>query len=371
MSNPRPPLLRTLAFTLGLGTSACSPTETEVTLQAESWGAFEHTHADFVSITASKPCPSEGPGVTYVDPMPKLVELARDQQIVMINEAHYKPIHRAFIGELAKALKADGFTHFGAEAFDPAVFSDQNRNVELSKRGYPTLTDGTSYISEPVFGQLIETVIQTGYTLFAYENTLPLPKSAVSQIAHRDTAQAKNILAELDNASDIKILVHAGYHHVREVEGVSGEKWMAQFFQEQSGINPLTISQTDCYSETVFRGGTFGYALPVDQDGNPITSNGYDVVIIPPKEVQYNGRPTWLREIGRDFVELPSQLKFEDQYTRVTAYDLRKVQAAVVEDTIYRPPHSDKPLSLRIGRYRLEVTDKDKRMIASTEINVP
>jgi hypothetical protein len=49
MSNPRPHLLRTLAFTLGLGISACSPTETEVALQAESWGAFEHTHADFVS----------------------------------------------------------------------------------------------------------------------------------------------------------------------------------------------------------------------------------------------------------------------------------------------------------------------------------
>jgi len=57
----------------------------------ENWGVFEHTHIDFTSQTAKKECPLEERGVFYIDPIPKLVELARDHNVVMINEAHYKP----------------------------------------------------------------------------------------------------------------------------------------------------------------------------------------------------------------------------------------------------------------------------------------
>jgi len=338
----------------------------------EDWGPPEHTHINFTSQTATKECPVEMGDVIYIDPIPKLVELARDYNVVMINEAHYKPIHRAFIGELAKALTALDFNYFGAEAFSPRAFSDDNRNLSLAARGYPVVQDGTSYVSEPIFGQMIETVLETDYRLFAYDVSVPLPKGAQSSQAHRDTEQAKNILDELGGDTDKKILIHAGYHHIREEPTVYTEtKWMAQYFTEMSGLDPLTINQTDCYSQGAYDAGLFGYAMAVETDGNPITSKGYDAILIPPKEEQFKGRPVWLREIGRRFVEVPAELRFDDQYTRVTARNVGKVETAVVEDTIYRPPHSDKPLSLRPGTYLLEVTDNAKTVLSEARITVP
>lgn len=146
---------------------------------------------------------------------------------------------------------------------------------------------------------------------------------------------------------------------------------MAQFFKEQSKIDPLTISQTDCYSESAFASGVLGYAMPVDEAGEPVSFIGYDVLIIPPKVEYYKDRPTWLRDVsGRRFIDVPPSLQLDNQYTRITAFDINKVKEAVAEDTIYRPPNSDKPLALRPGTYRLEVTDKNKNVLVEGEVSV-
>lgn len=363
----------------GLNVSACwsggqelKITTQEAAVAAEDWGTLEHSHINFTSQTADRECPVEERGVFYVDPIPKLAELARDHNIVMINEAHYKPLHRAFTGELAKALTDLGFNYFGAEGFSPWAFSDDNRNQALIERGYPVVQDGSSYVREPIFGQLLETVLANDYTLFAYEVSKPLPEGAQSSQAHRDKEQAKNILHELGNNTDKKILIHAGYHHIREVPTeFRGTKWMAEYFTEMSGVDPLTINQTDCYSQSAYDAGLFGYAMPVDMNGDPISSEGYDVILIPPKEAQFKDRPEWLQDIGRTFVDVPEGLRFDDRYTRVTARNVQRVEDAVVEDIIYRPPNSDKPLALRPGTYRIEVTGKDKTVVAEAEVTVP
>jgi hypothetical protein len=213
--------------------------------RAENWGLLEHSHLNYTSQTANKKCPSEAGGVFYIDPIPKLVELARNHNVVMINEAHYKPLHRAFTGELAKALTELDFDYFGAEGFSPSEFSGNYRNLSLAKRGYPVAHDGTSYLREPIFGQLVETVIENDYTLFAYEVSKPLPEGVQSSQVHREIEQAKNILRELEQVSNKKILVHAGYHHIREAPSeFHGTKWMAKYLTEMSGIDPLTINQT-------------------------------------------------------------------------------------------------------------------------------
>jgi len=147
---------------------------------------------------------------------------------------------------------------------------------------------------------------------------------------------------------------------------------MAQYFKESSGIDPLTINQTDCFSDQAYDAGVLGYAMPVNAQGQPVTYKGFDVLLIPPKETQYRDRPVWLRDYqGRRFVDVPLKLQFNDQYTRVTARNVERVEDAVVEDTIYRPPHADKPLALRPGSYRLEVTNKDKKVLAQENITVP
>ncbi len=373
------PLLSLLVFTAVLcacqrqtpTTVVTSDIETDAAYDIESWGPFEHTHETYVSVMASKACPRESDTVKYIDPLPKLTELARQHNVVMINEAHYKPLHRAFIGELAKSLRQNGFTHLGAETFSVSKFSDDDRNAKLMSRGYPVRTDGF-YSKEPIYGQLIETLIESDYELFAYESNAPLPKDAFSGIAHRDSDQAKNILNEIGGDQNKRVLIHAGFDHIRERLGTRDKKWMAQYFKESSGINPLTISQTDCFSDTAFDAGALGYAMPVDLDGNLVTYDGFDVLLIPPKEAQYKERPVWLNTSqGRSFVDVPLTLQFDDQYTRVTAYNVKRIKDAVAEDMIYRAPHADKPLALRQGTYRIEVTDKDKMILAKDIVIVP
>lgn len=359
--------------------SACSqsveamPTpKTPPTPELVRWGASELTHANFTTSMADEPCPAQSDSVIYIDPLPYIVSRAKDHKIVMINESHSKPLHRVFIAELAAALREDGFDRYGAEAFASPGYPDNRLNPAMMERGYPVTTDGT-YLREPVYGQSIERIIDLGYTTFAYENKTEPPPTAMSGIDHRDSQQANNILADMANHPRSKYIIHAGYEHIRENEDDGyAATWMARFFAQKSGIDPLTVNQTDCYGTGVFEGGTLGYAMPVDTSGEPITYPGFDILIIPPVEAQYRERPLWLHDaLARQFVDVPKVLQFDDDFTRITAFNTARIDDATAEDTIYRTPHSDKPLALRSGNYRIEVRGKDKRLRAEAVIEVP
>src|SRR5688572_13485606 len=53
--------------------------------------------------------------VELADALGEIVRRARDTRIVIINEAHDTPRHRAFSLEVAKALRPLGYTHLAAE----------------------------------------------------------------------------------------------------------------------------------------------------------------------------------------------------------------------------------------------------------------
>ena len=63
----------------------------------------------------------------------------------------------------------------------------------------------------------------------------------------RERGQAQNLIERiLKDAPQAKILVHAGYAHIDE-KGADrvGAETMAQRFKEATGIDPLTIEQTE------------------------------------------------------------------------------------------------------------------------------
>lgn len=47
--------------------------------------------------------------------LPEIREVASRHSLVILNESHSRPQHRAFIGEVVEMLRADGFTHYAAE----------------------------------------------------------------------------------------------------------------------------------------------------------------------------------------------------------------------------------------------------------------
>ncbi len=341
------------------GAQSKSGADTEIS-EPKNWRAPEHTAEAYTSITANASCIKESDEIRYVDPLPYIIQRAKQNKIIMINEAHYKPLHRAFIAKLAEEIKPLGFDVYGAE-----TLSHQG-NSKLLSRKYPLIEDG-AYTREPIFGQAIEQIINAGYDVFAYEATFDPMQNT---LGYREAEQAKNIFKKMKAQPESKMLIHAGYHHVLETEDSQGKRWMAKIFKEISGVDPLTIGQTECFSETAFEGGIFGYALPIKKDGTPVSYRGYDITLIPPKEGYQALRPNWMQALGRTLISPPPELIFDDRYTLIRAHNTARNPNAVVEDEIYRAPFSEKKLSLRPGAYRVETLDSTKQIIATKNLTI-
>jgi hypothetical protein len=145
------------------------------------------------------------------DAVDALLDLADRHQVIMINEAHHVPLHRAFTLRLLEGLYRRGFRYFAAETLS-------SRDDALAARGYPTLKTG-SYIAEPVYADLVRTALRLRFTVVPYEfeSATPPSKSDDPLAAQNacEEGQAKN-LKERILAKDpkAKIIVHAGYAHI-------------------------------------------------------------------------------------------------------------------------------------------------------------
>ena len=88
---------------------------------------------------------------------------------------------------------------------------------------------------------MIRTALKLGFRVVAYE-----PQGARNS-DERERGQARNLIERiLKDAPQARILVHAGYAHIDE-KGADrvGVTTMAQRFKEATGIDPLTIEQTE------------------------------------------------------------------------------------------------------------------------------
>jgi hypothetical protein len=250
-----------------------------------------------------------------------LTELADRHHVIMINEAHHVPMHRAFTLRLLEGLYRKGFRYFAAETLS-------SRDANLQSRGYPTLDTGW-YTQEPVYADLIRTALRIGYTVVPYEYEAATPPTAsddpIAAQNAREEGQAKN-LKERILAKDpkAKILVHAGYAHISkrpatwDIGGKKGEvRNMAVAFRVLTGIEPLSVDQTLMsehskadrepadYRFAVEKGLVKDKPVVFAKKGPndyfvPSTVRGtYDLVVFHPRSCYENGRPTWLSLDGR------------------------------------------------------------------------
>ena len=336
----------------------------------KNWSIRELTSTQYGSVTAKHPCPAESDEVIYIDPLPKIREMAKTHKLVLINESHSKPLHRIFVMKVAEALAQDGFDHYGGESLSKK-FKDPGFSAEVSRRGYLTEKESWYLANEPYLGHALEGIIESGYKLFAYETEIPMPPDTYSQVSHRDGNNAKHVLDYMNKFPDGRFLIHTGPHHLKETSDNSGQSWMAKYIKETSDVDPLTIAQTECFGSGYFEGGLLGYAMPVNKDGKPIKYKGFDMIVIPPKEAAYKDRPLWLKnELGRQFIPIPKALQLDDQYLKIFAYRLDRDIGAGAEDYIYREPGSDRPLALRPGHYSVKAFNQDSQIIAETKLTV-
>ncbi|MCE7038796.1 hypothetical protein [Dyadobacter sp. CY312] len=292
------------------------------------------------------------PAVEYI------LNLSRNSQVVILNEAHHQPLHRVFTESLLQGLYNNGFRYLGLEA----LAEDSLINI----RKYPLQSDGY-YTVEPQFGNMLRKALELGFTVFGYE--------ADSSGSVREKGQAANINKILLKDPTAKMLIHCGFSHVIEGPVPNWGKAMAGELKELTGINPLTIDQVDL-TEQSSENYESGYYLPdgineptvfINPKGEPVNlstdSRETDLQIMHPRSQLIHGRPNWLLR-GNSYKpfkldKLAHRIKFP---CLVAAFRANESKDSVPVDQIEVNNHNDKALMLPAGKYRIVLTDADGKI---------
>ena len=248
-------------------------------------------------------------GARSVPALAYIAERAASHRFVMVNERHHVSADRLLTLALLRPLYEQGFRYLAAEALTP-------RMTGIGVRGYPVRQDGSSYVDDPVFGELLREAVALGFQIVPYEQHEdqgpPMERMNDQQV--RDYWQANNLITgTLERDPEAKVLVHCGYSHLHEVVS---SRWtpMAHYFTEATGLDPLTVDQVlfaergtrdaehPWRADAESRGLVAGQPVVlVDAEGTllPVAPHRVDVRVLGPRTVYVNDRPAWMQMDGR------------------------------------------------------------------------
>ncbi|MRX06374.1 hypothetical protein GJ697_00835 [Pseudoduganella sp. FT25W] len=297
------------------------------------------------------------------DAIEAIVREAGKHQIVILNEAHHVPLHRAFAMRLARELHRSGYTWLACETFQTAPF----------KQGYLAAADGY-YSGEPVFGNFLREAAASGWQMVQYE---PLDDTQAGtfeeRIERRESGEARNLVKRIfAGHPDAKVFIYVGYSHAMEVPrfGDKGNVWMAAQLRHLTGLDPLTIDQTDMMAHSVPTAEHPVYAAAVNraQRTSPFVlrapgggyevfghyRNAMDMQVVHPRygDDAASGRPAWLRTLaGFEAVDVPAATQSAPHF--VYAYPAGQPDHAVPADVVRIEPDKPTPkFMLPQGDYR-------------------
>jgi len=311
------------------------------------------------------------PDCRLTDALEAIAVEAHGRQLVIINEAHDAPEHRAFISKLVEILRQDGFSYYAMETLveDPRV---------LSQRGYPVRSTGF-YSVEPRYGELIREALRCGFTPVSYEaEPVAGAGNPLERMNAREASQCRNLVERVfSKHPDTRVLVHVGLSHVMEEPkkvGGSEIQWLAARLKQATGIDPLTIDQI-----SHLRPPADGHARPavaVDPRGRPFVGGPYqgyvDLQVYHPPTTSRRGRPSWLLgDERRRVVDIPDEIEGGSTRVLVQAYYAHEVDDAVPADQVLLVPNRPRPvLSLRPGSYRIVSQDERGELSAARSLIV-
>lgn len=292
-----------------------------------------------------------------------IIQEAKKNRVVIINEAHHNSMHRAFTKSLLRELYENGYKNLGLEALNYGEDVDS----ALNSRGYPIQATGY-YIQDPQFGNLVREALEIGYDVFVYEN---MDEGGGKP---REIEQAKNIKKVIDAKPTEKFLIHCGFDHAFEGNHQSWEKAMAGRLTEYTGINPLTINQV-VYSEKSKP--EFNHPLLkalvikessvlIDKDNNPVKFERgeawTDIAIFHPATEYIDDRPHWLFENGSENVAvLLTDIQTEFPVLVLAFKKGEDINTAVPVDITELASNTDKcRLALAKGTYEIVITNRNQ-----------
>jgi hypothetical protein len=202
--------------------------------------------------------------------------------------------------------------------------------------------------------------------------------------------QAVNIYKVLQKDPKAKILVHASYTHISKKPGPNGHIPMALAFWRLSGIEPLTIDQTDMTEESNFAYGRAIYqayttkfnitepsiAMINNSPVNVTDKDLYDLCVIHPRTQYLDGRPTWMSLYG---LRQPTYIKSTSKDVFfVQAYYQQEIDKndntpwqLVPADQTYTKGGKDRYLLyLKKGKYKIFFRDINYQILSTLNIEV-
>jgi hypothetical protein len=300
--------------------------------------------------------------------------IANNYRVIMLNEAYNKPLHRAFAYSLLDALYNRGFRYLAMEMLNP--MPDQ----ELTKLTYKT----GHFATEPVAGELIRQALDLGFRLVAYED----PKANEHTPTERDSIQALNIARILKQDPEARIFVYAGYGHIAEKSTTPDFIPMGMAFKRMTGIDPLSIDQTDMTEESNFSFGKAFYdayiekfpltspSIPLIND-EPVNITGttlYDLTVVHPRTTYYYARPSWLALSNR---RQPVSIKSKNKdiflvqaYYQFESFGTKPGQVVPADQTYFVYGNGTYTLYLRRGLYILIFRDMQYKTLYTQHLEV-
>jgi hypothetical protein len=310
------------------------------------------------------------------DAIQAIVAQARTKQVVILNEAHHVPMHRAFAMKLAAALRKIGYSYLACE-----TFSSMDGDMSTLAPGQAIVSTGY-FAREPVFAGFINAALADGWKPVAYEPMSSPDKDMRQRIRQREEGQARNLVERIfARDKHAKVLIYVGYAHVyrsRPSDPPGSIDWMAEYLRRMTGLDMLQVDQTEFYAHPDRRDESLLYAAMTDKfasrepfvlrapDGSHPVLPGtkgkidlqgrVDMQVVFPRYAMRDGRPEWLQALaGRSPREIPSELLPKQGRRVIKAFRTIGRPDAVPADVVLVEAGKPAPkLMLPAGEFRYE-----------------
>lgn len=191
--------------------SDTSSTDQMLSMSDAMLGRYEQAQQEMDAAFRTKPsppapCPARlGPGSFGG----WLAEHAGKFDLVMVNEAHNQPLSRALVYQMLPVMRRLGFSILALEALPDKATTDW-----INRHGYvPDEAPYGYYLREPIEGEVVGEAKRLGFTLANYD-----------VFSHaREQDEARNLARILKQYPGRKVLVVAGYDHIRRMDGRMAE----------------------------------------------------------------------------------------------------------------------------------------------------
>lgn len=203
----------------------------------------------------------------YRDALEVIARSARDSQVVMLNESHFRRAHRVFLGRVIETLHPLGFDALAAESFAPEASTTLEDGVPDAATGF--------YTADPAFAAALRRAHGLGWTFVPYES------GGASDRAAREIGQAEALAKWLKANPGRRLLVYAGGSHISQNPD---EGWMAARFAARTGIDPLTVAQGATACPDMVDGWPVDMKSPVVavRGDEPLVMHHVDMVVLHP-----------------------------------------------------------------------------------------